>query len=456
MRRDTSRSDHRKSSFAPQAKPNTFDLKRYDTNLIILVGYLISLAFEGPIRLAFSIAHIETLLYARDVLAIYVVISSSFWRPKEDEHSVNITAIFLYAIICHSMISLWIGHPLSSILFAIKIFMALLVGLSCGKYLRTNGEFFTKFITFLFIACSAGAIINKLYGVLPWEGAEFESAFGSATNRVWWAGGERRLPGFARVSTTTAAAIGITGVFLAAYTRSYLLKIAIFSVGISAIYITTSKGVILSFVIVGLWCFIPRGELQRKSGIWLLWANALAAIVIPFVSAYIHPNPNIMRQTPNVLSSFAERVALTWPNAIDDLSNWHLWIVGQGVGGIGGPLRFGHEYYRFNPIDNLFLYSFTIFGILGVFYYIFAAMRITKIAEKGDAYHLGLLAMGIHFFCYGITAHQVEDPFESMWLGMIITYIAMTKPNLYGRTARRSADYHACDKPKNDRHLEQP
>lgn len=401
---------------------------------------MISLAFEGPVRMIFSIARIETLLYLRDVLAMIVVIKTAL-QGKHGQ--TNTTGIFLYAMLCHSILGLWIGHPLASTLFGFKIFIGLMMGMACGKYLSSNQAFITKFITFLFIACSIGAYVNYFYGVLPWEGAEFESAFGAATNKMWWAGGERRLPGFARISTTTAAAIGITGVFLAGYTRNYLYKALILIAGLPAIFITTSKGVILSFLIVGIWCFIPAGAFRRKSGVALLWGNAILALMLPFVSYYVRPNPNIIRSTPGFLSSFADRASTTWPNALEDLNTWHLWLLGQGVGGIGSPLRFGAEYLRFNPIDNLFLYMFTVFGALGVIYYLFAAVRISKVADLPGDYHLGLLAMGIHFFCYGITAHQIEDAFEAMWMGMLITYIPLEIQNYRRQKSKNSSINHS-------------
>lgn len=391
--------------------------------LILFVGYLCSLAFEGPVRMIFSLARLETLLYSRDVFTLIAIIWATFQSQTRYTSKANLTSVLLYILICHSVLGLWLGHPLGSTLFAIKIFLALLLGTVCAGYLHTRKEFFVKFIIFLFAGCCFGVYLNVAAGTLPWEGVDFESAFGASTNLVWWAGGERRLPGFARVSTTTAAAIGLTGLFLMSYTKNQILKLLVLGVGVPAVYLTTSKGVILSFLITGCWCFIPSGKIRKQTGIFLLWGSALMAALLPFISAYFQPSPAFMRKMPGFLSSFAERAAITWPKAIEDLNAWHLWLLGQGVGGIGGPLKYGHEYYRYNPIDNLFLYLFTIFGILGIFYYAFAAFRISKIISQDNPFNLGLLAMGIHFFCYGITAHQLEDPLESMWFGMVIAYI---------------------------------
>jgi hypothetical protein len=169
---------------------------------------------------------------------------------------------------------------------------------------------------------------------------------------------------------------------------------------------------------------LPHGEFKRKAGVALLWFNVFAAIVVPFVGVYCDINPLFMRMVPGFVTSFVERMAITWPGALENMDHWYFWLIGQGFGGIGGALRMGGDLGRFNPIDNLFLYSYVNFGLLGVFYYFFAAWNIGRVVEVDregdDSYSLAVLAMGIHFFCYGITAHQVEDAFESMWFGLIV------------------------------------
>lgn len=412
--------------------------EKLDIPIVVLIGYILSFAFEGPIRVLLSIGGIETLLYSRDLFALIVILWAALKNRSRSPQSLNITAIFVYILICHSVISLWLGHTLGSTLFAIKIFLGLALGLACSNYLHTHQKLLTKLIVLLFLACCIGVFINATVGMLPWEGAEFESAFGSATNRLWWAGGERRLPGFARSSTTTAAAIGLSGLFLMSYVKNYFIKFLILCIGIPAVYLTTSKGVILSFLITGCWCFIPSGKIKRPTGLSLLWGSALLAAILPFASAYIEPNPSLIRMAPGFLSSFADRASNTWPDALRDLDTWYLWLIGQGVGGIGSPLRYSNEIHRFNPIDNLFLYSFTIFGLLGAFYYAFAANRISKIDLERSNYNLGLFTMGIHFFCYGITAHQLEEPLESTFFGMLIAYTPYLWKSYQARSTKKT------------------
>lgn len=405
----------------------TAPTKKSGAALIILIGYLLSLALEGPLRLLLAAGHIETLLYSRDVLAFAVVLIKSTTTDRPSSRQWNITSIFLYAIICHSIFGLWVGHPISSILFSIKIFISLMFGFACAPLLRTRKEIFVRLIFFIFTSCCIGVYFNTIYGFLPWEGAEFESAFGTSVNRLWWAGGERRLPGFGRASTTTAAAIGITGIFITSFVNKWKYKVLTLAFGVPAIYLTTSKGALLSFLVVGIWCFVKKGQIRAKSGLALLWTTVILCTAAPLAAAFFKPEPSLIRAVPRFLSSFADRAAQTWPTAFDHISGIHLALLGQGIGGAGSPLKFGHEYVNFNPIDNLFLYLYLTFGMFGIIYYIFSAIQISKIAREADDFSLGLFAIGIHIFCYGITAHQIEDAFESIWIGMLVAYIPLLK-----------------------------
>lgn len=389
--------------------------------LIVLVAYVLSIAFEGPLRTVLSLARVEMLLYVRDLAAFCTI--AYYARPSSwtDKTAVNLTSIAVYALACHSVLGLWLGHPLGPALFAIKLFLALLFGLCVAQHIHKYEKLMLTLLTFIFVSSTMGVFINKALGTFPWEGDGFDTVFGTVkTTNVWWSGGERRLPGFSRASFTVASIMGISGVFLSAYSKSTLTRITLFAIGMPAIYLTTSKGIMISYMIVSAWTLLPQGQFKSQLGKIGFWFFVLLGVALPLLAALLNLTPNIIRTAPANLSSFADRFSTTWPEALLGLDHWHLWITGQGVGGVSGALRYGSEAWMYNPIDNLFLYCFMNFGILGAIYYGFFAYRTSKLHLSDSKLHRAFFASGFLIFSYGVTAHMLEDAFISITLGMLI------------------------------------
>jgi hypothetical protein len=393
--------------------------KVFDWRLLFLGAYLFTLVFEGPVRMALTLLNIETLLYTRDLVALGTILWVSF-KGYPDKNRFNVSALVFFLILCHAILSWWIGHPIASVLFGFKIFISFMFGVACSDLLLENERWVVRLAVFFLGMSAIGVFLNVVVGTYPWEGGEFESVLGVSKNsNIWWSGGERRLAGFARMSFSAAVIIGMCGVFVMAYVESYFLKIAAAALALPAIYITTSKGVILSFLFAGMVGFLPKGWFRQRMTFWLIGFFALSAAVLPLWMSVVQLNPNLMRFVPSMLSSFVDRAAVTWPGALADLSNWYNVLVGQGVGGIGGSLRYGSEFYRYNPIDNLFLYFYWTYGIFGVAYYAASVLQIFRIPQS-ERYGSALLAVGVLVFGYGVTAHQFEDAFVGIVFGLLV------------------------------------
>lgn len=391
-----------------------------DIRAVLLVAYLTSLVFEGPVRMVLTFAKLETALYIRDVFAFGTILWVAFKGRPGGGRFMNPTAWILYAMVCHSLLSLWLGHPLGSILFGFKLFMSLMFGVACSDLLLKHEKWVVRLVLIFLVASAVGVFVNAVVGQYPWEGEDFDSAFGSNKNSyIWWAGGERRLPGFARLSFSAAAIIGICGSFAVTYFERYWMKIAVVGVVLPAIYLTTSKGVILSYVLVAAIGFMPQGGAKIKSGLLLFWIFVVSAILAPFVATYFDLNPDLVRTALPSLSSFADRAAVTWPGVIEDLSHWYTLIIGQGVGGIGGALRFGNEFHRFVPVDNMFLYCYGIFGMLGFLYYMLGMLQLRALSRENGRFGYALFSVGVLLIGYGITANQFEDAFIGITLGLL-------------------------------------
>jgi hypothetical protein len=398
--------------------------KGFDLQTYTVIAYLLSLAFEGPVRSLLSLAHAESLLYLRDLFALIFVLKTCFgWRKQNEAvEKINVVAIAAYAMVCHAVLGWWIGHPVPAILFSAKIFLALLFGLASGRLLRGNERLFHALMVVFFLGSVAGVFLNAVVGDFPWEGAEYETAFGTVKNtRIWWAGGERRLAGFARASYNAAAVIGMAGAFLLAYQRRLIVKLLLAGIGGAAIYLTTMKGVFLSYAIIAVWAIFFKGERLARTGLWLAVLFAIISLVSPVVSFAFSISPDTVRFAPSNLGSFVERVAITWPDAMSGLDVWWKWFTGLGFGGVASALKFSPAARVVNPIDNMSLYFYANFGLIGIAYYCYLIKRIAELGEPGGGrYSVGLLGLGLLVISYGITSQNIEDPMISILTGLIV------------------------------------
>jgi hypothetical protein len=320
---------------------------------------------------------------------------------------------------------LWMGNQLVPVLFAIKIFVAFVFGLAVARHVQGHERLFSNFLALLFVGSVIGVYLNAVLGAFPWEGMEYDTAFGAVKGtKVWWAGGARRLAGFARASYSAASVIGICGVFLSAYLERPLLKWLVFLVGMPAIYLTTSKGVI-SYFLVTVWAILGGVKRGGTSGAGLAYVFCAISFAAPLVSAYVSPSPDVIRTAPQNLSSFADRAAVTWPTAFEAIDHWWQWLTGFGLGGVASPLKFGVNAWRFNPIDNMTLYFYLNFGLLGILYYLYLVRKVAdRVASGGDGapFDLGLMAVGLLVISYGITTQIMEDPLVTIILGVVVAY----------------------------------
>lgn len=390
---------------------------------IIALAYLTSLTFEGPVRYLLNFAGLQSALYLRDVFAFITVAFVAIRSVNTARREQRTTLIIFYLLIIHLFIGIWLGRSLFPALFAFKLFLATMFGTAAAASVHKHKKYLPIIFTILFLSATAGVYLNKVLKTFPWEGEEFETAFGVVkTTTVWWSGGERRLSGFARASFSAASIIGIAGAFLMLHVKNFPARIFILALGAPAIYLTTSKGMLLSYLVVGLLALSTKesGRARIPLAKTLIIIFAITAAAAPILSALIAPNPILIRTVPSQLSSFMDRASVTWPMAVSYMSSWYNLLLGMGLGGAGGSLKYGPEYLKYNPIDNLFLYLFVNFGLAGSVYYIIITSRLIKATTSTFNTSAGIAGIAIAIYCYGITAHLFEDAFVSIILGILI------------------------------------
>lgn len=403
--------------------------------------YLMSLAFEGPLRHLLTILHLQTFIYARDLIAVLTVLYYIATPAVRNNDLLKPVVVCFYALLTHAVLSLWLSVPLGSVLFSIKVFMSVLYGMAVADMLGSHRNQLLKLFWIIFSISTLGVMVNEFVGTFPWEGDAFESAFGTnLTTKVWWAGGERRLPGFSRASYSAAMAIGLSGAFCIAQARSLLVKLMALGAGMATIYLTTSKGMVAAFALCGLWLTFSQDTPEsRKAGLKIIFVLALVCVAVPVISDLYDGNPTEIKKVPRLLASFWDRISESWPQTFVQLEKNYGFVLGKGLGGVGIAIKMGANNTNvFVPIDNIFWYFYSVFGLIGVYYTFYAAKRVAHFPDNEPAQARSLIAVAMVMIGYGITSVMFEDAFFSILFGLLIGW-----PNIITKNHKNNQKRHA-------------
>lgn len=385
---------------------------------------VLSITFEAPIRFVLSKVHLTNALYLRDLLILSCIAILALRTPdtKLKDHIRNHSIVLIYALAIALFTTTLIGGSIFSALFEIKIFNTFLFGLTCALLTHHNPRLVLRLATLVFFATCIGIFLNKALGVFPWDGTSYETAFGTVeVNRVWWIeGGERRLAGFCRASYTAAAIIAVTATLLQLQLNRMAAKLAVTILALSAIYLTTSKGVVIALLLTSLISFTkPASSIRVALSSFGAASFAILCAIVPFLSWYLSPPINTVRYAPNMLSSFADRATNTWPGALNEFTHWYHWLIGKGLGGVGIASAFTSS-VRVNPIDNLHLYLFGNLGIIGFIFFAILAFQTIRSASRRDNTQITTTAVTVAILLigYGNVTNILDDAFSPIALGM--------------------------------------
>lgn len=425
--------------FSPRAiKPSHFSNKEeshsatgtdYVNSFIFwsLIAYMSTLVFEGPLRYALSIMGLGTLIYLRDGLVVAVIVLKTIQAIRVRNNILDPLIISTYSLLFLSLLGLLI-HDVSlfSALFGLKIFLVFLLGMSAANAIETNIKKFQKLIAVFVAATIIGVMVNYLLGKLPWEGLAFETSFGvSTTTKEWWTDGERRLPGFARASFDAAMIIGLGTTYL--LTRLSLpTSVVLFSIAFGAIYLTTTKGMMLALGLVFVWRCTPGERSKILLGNIICIAILIGMVALPALSCSVNFSDRLMLEAPKVLSSFAERIVSMWPKSCEILATPYSWFIGAGVGSIGVPQQYSNLSNGYSAADNLFVYLYVIGGIPLSVAFFATILKLLRKPNVGSLPSTNIRALLISMLAYGVTTNMMEQPFFAILAG-VLTYIAWTK-----------------------------
>lgn len=395
--------------------------------LLPFVAYLSTFFFEAPIRYGLFLINLESLLYIRDLFLIFYLTAIVVCElVKKKAIFLMYFLIFIFYMIVGLICT---TNPLQ-VLFGVKIFFPLFLGITCYVNIYKMFEKFSYLFILFFIIVCCGVILNN-YVEYPWTGFSYELGDAQIEGvREWATFGIARLSGLARSSIDAATHVSILYICLLVFFQKKLFHIALLPLALIALFLTTTKGAILAFVLVVITYLLFLSEsvskFKYKISNLMLVCVVLICATTPLLSYIIFQYFHLKDQLLLLLfSSWQDRLENIWPQALELLTERGSLIIGRGIGGIGTAQRY-YEPSLYNPGDSLFVYLYCIFGIPSIYFFtfiIYKALFLNAFTSKKDLFTLLIL---VFFISYGFTTAILENSVIAVILGAAIKHLNNT------------------------------
>lgn len=393
---------------------------------VLFLVYFTSFVFEGALRYALSEAGAANFLYLRDLIPIFFILTGIFvWMHGISQPTILLVVFLLLSI--HFFIGYFYLKTFFQQLFGYKVFLPFLLGLSVGSLMHIDNKKLYIF-SFSFLSLAIIGVVASYFVKLPWEGAEYETAFGILSqSRDWTASGVRRLAGFSRSSFDVASVILVTMVVCMVVTKSRFVGFIIWIISMLAIVATTSKGALMAAIVFGIVYVFYSYVLKSYIWFWSLGLLLLLMCLFPLFSLVIDVSVEDMGEVSRVIfSSFVVRMSSMWPEAFSNLFDHGNLLFGRGVGGIGVSQNYG-EWRLANAGDNFFVYLTVTFGFVGWMYLAWLYVKLLAFPKSvcRETYVL-TLGLSLVIFAYGLTLNIIEQPILAIVLGAIVARLSFT------------------------------
>lgn len=283
---------------------------------------------------------------------------------------------------------------------------------------------FTPYAVVLWALAVVGVLINVFYQ-WPWIGFEYQVAgFSVEAGRLWHTSGLdfNRIAGFSRFSFEVSVQILVLALFLREVLRGKRWRILMWILSGVAIVLTTSKTPIGIYLLFSLMWIFSRGTIRAS---WRLIPIVAVCvdIFLPFSSLVIKTSWLSVRSRIGIFlaASFADRLQNTWPECIRVVVGRGSVLLGSGLGGIGRALMH-FEPAAYVPPDNIAIYLYGTFGVLGLFLLLFYGWKASRMPAESPAAHF-LFFCACFVLVYGVTVDTLEGPLTAMVFGISLRYL---------------------------------
>jgi len=391
--------------------------------LALLFFFLLTEVFGGAIRYYAVQYGFPWLPYLPHLLLAVAVVPMFFiYLLSEGVTSTYLTLLILFSI--GTACGIYNLNSASQVEFGLWVFVAFLYGVVVVPAVVRGWRSLTPFVLLLWMTAVAGVLINVFHS-WPWIGLEYQ--IGSTVmeaSRLWWTGGMAfdRLPGFSRASFDAAIQILILGLFLVE-TASRRWRVPIWIVSGVAIVLTTHKTALLVYVVFSVLLLLPR---DPNSASLRLLPLVLAALdtLLPFSMLFVRPDWMDSTSSPigaMVFSSFFERLQIGWPDWLRMIFDRGNLLLGRGLGGIGAAQTY-FEPSLYSPGDNIVVYLYGTFGVLGIGFLCVYAWKAARLRVAGPVAHFFYLCACL-VLIDGMTVNVLEGSFTAILFGASYRYL---------------------------------
>lgn len=392
----------------------SYKLKIDDFAWPVFIIFLITKAFAGPLAI------ILPLIRFMPVVLMIILIAYKFSVLFTSNIKILIMGSFVGLYLFIGMIN----KSLISSLFGLYVFIPFFYSFLFSKEIVNkiiNEDY--KFSTFLFITCAIGVLYVDTFGA-SWIGMEQEvGGITKEISKAWSSNGVMRNPGFTSGSVSAAGIMLIVTAQIGRYLsiRGKVIPYCLlFVVSFYVIYLTTTKTMIFSLVIVMVLLYMPFNVVR-----WVVKLSVLATCLFSYYYMF-GDKPLGYAQFDNTLLI---RMYSTWPDAISILDDNISFLFGKGFGSIGTPSYYFPSKIS-SPADNLYVYLYVIFGLVSV---IVMSILILKLLVKKKFHTLDdklFYIIVVIIFSGAVTYNMIESSIYSIYGGVIIGCIFFNRENI--------------------------
>ena len=381
---------------------------------ICAIAYLMLYAFEGAIRYGLYNVGADNLILLRDgliVLPLAVLFIAQVTRMSVHPAYMVFAAI----VVLHGTIAtLNLGTTLPAI-YGAKLLINVLFGFIAARLLTLPSRRVLLLLSLVWVASIVGVVLDKYIYTFPWMGLETHiGGIKVDISRGWdIEGADKRAAGFSRSSIAAAMLLPTLAMIIGPRIGSTVIRMAMMAITTAAVGLTTQKGSLAAVAAVGMILCAPEWSRYRLLCLACI-GFASVDVALPLATA------GLMMPDDGggvfSFSSFAMRISLTWPDAWQWIAHNDAFPFGVGLGGIGGAQRFYAANF-FNPSDNLFVFLYANFGLMGLFYlgWISSIGRgLPPNARQASIPPLAVLAFNLG---YGAALSMLEDQMSALFIG---------------------------------------
>jgi hypothetical protein len=410
--------------------------KRLKTiGLVCLAAYCATLTVDGALRWFLDSRGIAAALYLRDLLPVAAIVLAAL--TARGEAYLLWQRLFATTACCFFFWLVWgnvHGTPLLQGLFGVKTLLSIPAGMALALLALGRSITVARFSIVAGGVALAGVVIDY-FMELPWAGVVYEIGdLRIEAQREWNIDNVVRNAGFSRASFDVGSQLAVLGAVVLASRLGGLTRAAFTLAMFAGILLTTSRSSLVAFAALLLAFACARLFGNRKARVilmpilWLPVAIVGIAYAFPGVTDVIAA---LDQSGTRSTASWAMRTEGNWLESFGMLpSSPSLeWIFGLGAGSIGAAQKpFEPDMYM-SP-DNLFIYLFVSFGLVGALL-VFVAMTSAwyhslRFETSGYAFVLPVVATA------GIFISAIENVFIGMALGLVVGDAALRRLHHFG------------------------